>query len=248
MRITRGVLLALLTGIVGLGAVAYAAVPQSSTPGTAPKPERSQGLGSLPRPKITMHPDKLATSTTAKFGFSVRAGKPRFQCRLDGRAWSACQAPVAFSRLPVGSHSFAVRVLAASSRHGKASRFRWRVLEPMDFSITPQLAGLGALYPGAPAQALSLVLTNPNPVPIFVTSLTASASASPPGCGSAENLVLTGASASSANPIKVPASGSISLPGPAGSAPGIRLRDLPISQDACQRAQFPLTFSGTARG
>ncbi len=58
----------------------------------------------------------------------------------------------------------------------------------MDFSITPQLAGLGALYPGAPAQALPLTITNPNPVPILVTSLQVRATADPPGCGSAENL------------------------------------------------------------
>jgi hypothetical protein len=247
MGTIRGVL-ALLASVIGLGAVAFAAVPKGPSPGSTPKPERSQGVGSLPQPKISMHPDKLATSTTAKFAFAVRGGKPRFQCRLDSRAWSACQAPVVFSKLSIGSHSFSVRVLASRGRHGKASRFRWRVLEPMGFSITPQLAGLGALYPGAPAQALPLVLANPNPVPILVTSLTVSASASPPGCDSAENLILIGASATSASPIKVPASGSISLPGPAGAAPTIQLRDLPVGQDACQRAQFPLSFSGTARG
>jgi hypothetical protein len=247
MRATRGVI-ALLAGTICLGAVAYAAVPKGPSPGSTPKPERSQGVGSLPKPKISMHPDKLATSSIAKFAFAVRDGKPRFQCRLDGRAWSACQAPVVFNKLPIGSHSFSVRVLAARGRHGKASHFRWRVLEPLGFSITPQLAGLGALYPGAPAQALPLVLVNPNPVPILVTNLTVSATASPPGCGSAENLILTGASASSASPIKVPASSSISLPGPSGAAPTIQLRDLPVSQDACQRAQFPLSFSGTARG
>jgi hypothetical protein len=246
MRTVRGVL-AVLAGIAGLGAVAYAATPQGHSPDSPANAERSQGTGSLPKPKITVHPDKLATSTTAKFGFGVRAGKARFQCRLDGRAWSACQAPVTFSKLPAGSHSFSVRVISRG-RHGKTTRFRWRVLEPMDFSIQPQLASLGALYPGAPAQALPLTLANPNPVPIFVTSLQVRATADPPGCGSAENLILAGSSASSAAPIKVPASGSVSLPAPGASAPSIQLRDLPVSQDACQRAQFPLAFSGTAHG
>jgi hypothetical protein len=250
MRTTRGVLLALLAAIVGLGAVAYAATPkkQDPTPGSAPKPERSQGAGSLSRPKITMHPEKLATSTNAKFGFTVRSGKPRFQCRLDGRPWSACQSPAGFSKLAAGSHSFSVRSVGPRKTHSKTARFRWQVLEPKDFSITPQLGGLGALYPGAPAQVLPLTITNPNSVPILVTSITVSATAGPPGCGSAENLILTGAGASSASPIEVPANGSIILPGPGGSAPTIALRDLPVSQDACQRAQFPLAFSGTARG
>lgn len=247
MRTTRGVI-AVLAAIAGLGAVAYAATPQGAPPGPVSKPERAQGAGSLPKPKITMHPNKLATSTSAKFGFNVRVGKPRFQCRLDGRSWSSCQSPVTFSKLTIGSHSFSVRVLGAGKKHGNATRFRWRLLEPMDFSITPQLAGLAALYPGAPAQALPLTITNPNPVPILVTSLQVRATADPPGCGSTENLVLAGSSASSATPVKVPANGSVSLPAAGASAPSIQLRDLPVNQDACQRGQFPLAFSGTARG
>jgi len=247
MRTMRG-MLAMLAGIAGLGAVAYAASPHNPNPGSAPKAERSQGAGSLPKPKITMHPEKLATSTNAKFSFTVRSsGKPRFQCRLDARAWSTCQAPVSFSKLAAGSHSFSVRS-SARGKHSKTTRFRWQVLEPKDFSITPQLGGLAALYPGAPAQALPLTITNPNPMPILVTSLQVKATADPPGCGSAENLVLSGSSASNAAPIKVPANGTVSLPAAGASAPSIQLRDLPVSQDACQRAQFPLAFSGTARG
>jgi hypothetical protein len=250
MRTTRGVLLTLLAVIVGLGAVAYAATPKkhNPTPGSTSKAGRSQGTGSLPKPKITMHPDKQATSTNAKFGFTAGSGKPRFQCRLDGRPWSACQPPVSFSKLAAGSHSFSVRSVGPRGKHSKAARFRWQVLEPKDFSITPQLAGLGALYPGAPAQALPLTITNPNSVPILVTSLQVRATADPPGCGSAENLVLSGSSASSTAPIKVPANGTVSLPAPDASAPSIQLRDLPVSQDACRRAQFPLAFSGIARG
>ena len=247
MRTMRGAL-AVLAGIAGLGAVAYAATPQSPTPGSATKAERSQGASSLPKPKIAMHPDKLATSTSAKFAFTVRGAKPRFQCRLDSRSWSTCQTPATFSKLTSGSHSFSVRSLGARGKHSKAARFRWQVLEPKDFSITPQLAGLGPLFPGAPAQALPLVIGNPNQVPILVTSLQVKATAGPAGCASADNLMLSGSSASGAAPIKVPANGSASLPAPGISAPSIGLRDLPVNQDACQRTQFPLAFSGTARG
>jgi hypothetical protein len=247
MRTTHGVL-AVLAAIAGLGAVAYAASPRSPIPGSAPTPERSQATGSLPKPKIAMHPDKLSTSTSAKFSFAVRGSKPRFGCRLDGRAWTACQAPITYSKLAVGSHSFSVRALGAGGKRSKTARFRWRLLEPRNFSIEPRLAGLGPLFPGAPAQPLPLVITNPNPVPIFVTSLGTKATADPAGCASAENLILSGSSASSTAPIKVPASGSVSLPAPGASAPSIALRDLPVSQDACQKAQFPLSFSGTARG
>lgn len=247
MRTTHGVL-AVLAAIAGLGAVAYAASPRSPIPGSAPTPERSQASGSLPKPKIVMHPDKLSTSTSAKFGFAVRGGKPRFQCHLDSRAWTACQAPVTYGKLTVGNHSFSVRALAVGGKRGKPARFDWRVLEPKNFSIEPKLAGLGPLYPGAPAQPLPLVISNPNPVPILVTGLQVGATADPVGCASAENLILSGSSASKATPIKVPARGSVSLPAPGAAAPSIGLRDLPVSQDACQRAQFPLSFSGTARG
>jgi hypothetical protein len=195
-----------------------------------------------------MHPDKLATSTNAKFSFAVRSGKLRFQCRLDGRPWGACRAPISFSKLAAGSHGFSVRSAGPRGKHSKAARFRWQVLEPKDFSITPRLENLGTLYPGAPAQALPLTIANPNPVPIFITGLQVRATADPPGCGSAENLVLNGSSASGAAPIEVPANGTVSLPAPGASAPSIQLRDLPVSQDACQRAPFPLAFSGTARG
>src|ERR1700709_1752126 len=99
-RTMRG-LVVVLAGLAGLGAVAYAATPhpQAQPPGSAPKAERSQGVASLPKPKITMHPDKLATSNNAKFAFTVRSGKPRFQCRLDGRTWTSCQSPLSFSKL-----------------------------------------------------------------------------------------------------------------------------------------------------
>lgn len=247
MRTTRGAV-ALLLGIASLGAVAYAASPRGSSPGSTPTPERSQGAASLPKPKITIHPNKVSPSSRARFGFSVRGRSLRFQCRLDGRPWAACQSPFAVNRLAVGMHGFSVRTVAGRGKHGKAARFRWRVLEPKDFSIAPQLASLRALYPGAPAQALPLVLSNPNPVPILVTSLQVRTTADPAGCTSADNLILSGSSASDATPIKVPAGGSVSLPAPGASAPAIQLRDLPVNQDPCQRAKFPLAFSGKARG
>jgi hypothetical protein len=195
-----------------------------------------------------MHPDKVSPSTSAKFGFTARDRKPRFQCRLDKRAWSACQSPLTVNRLAVGTHKFSVRTAGKRGAHSKAANFAWRVLEPKDFSISPQLSDLGALYPGAPAQALPLTITNPNPVPILVTNLDVRATADPPGCPSGENLLLSAAGVSVANPLTVPPNSSTNLPAPGVSAPTIFLRDLPVSQDACQRAQFPLSFSGSARG
>lgn len=228
-----------------LGAVAYGAAARGGNhdPGQH-KPASPQ----LPRPSIGQRPDKLATSTSARFGFSVDRRGLRFQCRLDRRGWRVCQTPAAFTKLDPGDHAFSVRALDRKGRHGPAARFRWKLLEPKDFSIVPQLSGLSALYPGAPPVPLPLTIANPNPVPIRVTSLRVAATADAEGCTSAVNLELIESSVSSAAPLKVPAGGSISLPAPGVSAPAIQLRDLPLDQDACQRASFPLAFSGDARG
>ena len=240
--------LVLLAGIGGcLGAVAYAATP--GKPVAAPaSPEQRVGTARLPRARITQHPEKVATSASARFGFRARGHRPRFQCRLDRRGWRACRAPVTYNGLATGSHSFAVRVRGKRRRHGRATRFGWQLLEPRDFSIEPQLSGLGALYPGAPALPLPVRISNPNPVPIFVTSVHATATAGPLGCDPAANVILSDSSASSATPLEVPAGGSVNLPAPGIFPPAIQLRDLPVSQDACQNGQFALAFSGEARG
>lgn len=247
MRTTRGAI-AVLAAIATLATVAYAASPRPSHPGSAPTAERSRGSASLPKPKISMHPDKASPSTSARFGFIARGRKPHFQCRLDKRAWHTCRSPLTINELAVGTHQFSVRTAGRRGAHGKAARFGWRVLEPKDFSISPQLSSLGALYPGATAQALPVTITNPNPVPILITSLDVRATADPAGCSSGENLLLSGAGVSESKPLTVPANGSASLPAPGIAAPSIFLRDLPVNQDACRRARFPLSFSGSARG
>lgn len=232
-------------GVVGgLSAVAYAAVPRGPADAGI---ERRSAPASLPKPAITMHPSKTAVSTRARFGFtSPRA--PRFQCRLDRRDWRACQAPIVFTNLSPGRHSFSVRALSRRGQPGPATRFRWKLLEPKDFSIEPQLDGIGSLYPGAPPQALPVRIVNPNPVPIRVTSLRVTAASDTLGCSSDANLELIPSGASGSVPLRVPAEGSLNLPMPGVSPPAIRLRNLPVNQDACQGARFPLAFHGKASG
>jgi len=245
MRTTRRVVI-LLAALGGcLAAVAYAAPRHSAPPATGPGRVRE---GVLPKPSLTDHPDRLAVSASARFSFTARDHRLRFECRLDERPWRPCRSPVVFTGLSAGAHRFAVRATGARNIHSRSARFRWKILEPKDFSIAPQLAGLGELYPGAPALPLPLTISNPNPVPIFVTRLAVSPADGAPSCSSADNLVLTDAGVSNAAPLRVPAHGSVSLPTSAVSAPAIRLRDLPVNQDACQGATFPLSFTGRARG
>jgi hypothetical protein len=237
-----------LIGIAGvLGTVAYGAtrLPQARLSRAA----HSDGPGAerLPRPRITAHPEAIATSATAVFAFASRGPTPRFECRLDGGRWRGCRSPVELAALAAGGHAFGVRVADRRGRHGRSARFRWTLLEPRPFAIAPRLAELGPLYPGAPPAPLPLTLTNPNPVPIFVTSLRVSAGAGPAGCA-AENLALGEGGASEAAPLQVPAGGSVSLPEAGIPAPTIQLRDLAVDQDACQGASFPLEFFGSARG
>ena len=114
-----------------------------------------------------------------------------------------------------------------------------------NFRIT---GGVGGLTPGV-ATAIQLTLTNPNEVPIYVTSLTVTIApdSTPPGCITASNIQLTQSNASSADPIAVPAGGSVTLTS-APRAPQIMLVNLPgVNQDVCKNKSFALTYSGSAR-
>jgi hypothetical protein len=239
-----GALLAIVA-VAALAAVAYAAAPRGAPGGdTGREPASARPW----RTVISEHPDKVAASAEARFDFGAGRRARRFRCRLDRHAWRPCRPPAIFSELTPGTHSFAVRALDQRGRRSAAGRFRWRVLEPKDFAIVPRLEEVGALYPGAPPVALPVRIDNPNPVPILVTGLRVAATADPPGCSRAENLSLLPASLSSAAPLRVPARGSAGLPAPGAAPPAIQLRDLPVNQDACQNARFPLAFSGEARG
>jgi hypothetical protein len=104
----------------------------------------------------------------------------------------------------------------------------------------------GTLSPGGPALTIPLALFNPNPVPIYVTALTVTVASSPEGCSAEENLRLTQSDASTEKPVMVPGDAAVTLPAQGVAAPTIQLLDLPVNQDACQNATFPLTYTGSA--
>lgn len=239
-----------LIGLIGIGVcfagVAYAATHHRPETGS---PDRKTRSGRLPKPTLSERPDAQSPSTKARFGFTTHRPGAGFECHLDRtRRWRACRSPVLFAGLAVGRHRFSVRMVDRQGRHGAAAKFRWTVLAAKDFSIAPDLSGLSALYPGAPPLALPLTVQNPNPAPILVTGLRVSVGADPAGCASADNLALGQSNASPSAPLEVPAGGSVRLPAHGVLPPTIQLRDLPINQDACKNAQFPLEFAGSARG
>ncbi len=233
---------------VAIGAFFAAAALAANRHAPTAGPDRKARTGRAPKPTITDRPDAKSPSTSARFDFTVRTPGARFQCRLDRTRWQACKPPVFFAGLPVGRHRFSVRALDLQRRHGAARGFRWTVLASKEFSIAPELAGLNLLYPGAPPVTLPLTVQNPNSAPIRVTELRVSVTADPPGCASAENLALGQSNASRSLPLKVPAGRSIRLPAQGVLPPTIQLRDLPVNQDACKNARFPLEFGGSARG
>jgi hypothetical protein len=238
-----------LVGVIGIGAcfagAAYAATQHQSG---GDGPDRKARSGWLPKPAIGDRPDAQSPSTSARFGFTARTPGARFECRLDGAQWRPCRPPTVFKGLAVGHHRFSVRTVDRQGRHGAPAKVRWTILAAKDFSIVPDLSSLRSLYPGAPPIALPLTVTNPNPAPIFITGLRVAVAADPAGCSSVDNLALVQSNASSVSPLKVSAGGSAQLPAGRVLAPTIQLRDLPVNQDACKNARFPLEFSGVARG
>lgn len=237
-----------LIGLVAIGAFFTAAALAASRHAPVTSREGKARTERLPKPAIVDHPEAKSPSTSARFDFTVRTPGARFQCRLDRTGWQACNPPVFLAGLAVGGHRFSVRALDRKRRHGTARKFRWTVLEPKEFSIVPELSGLGMLYPGAPPATLPLTVQNPNSAPIRVTALQVSVATDPPGCASADNLALGQSNASRSMPLKVPAGGSVRLPAQGVLPPTIQLRDLPVNQDACKNARFPLVFGGSAHG
>jgi hypothetical protein len=81
-----------------------------------------------PTVTISGKPDPATNRTTADFTFNGGDPAATVQCRLDGAAWGACDAPTAdhHTGLAEGTHTFAVRSADAAANVGTAS-FTWRV-------------------------------------------------------------------------------------------------------------------------
>ncbi|MHB8491171.1 MAG: hypothetical protein ACYDA6_03010 [Solirubrobacteraceae bacterium] len=104
----------------------------------------------------------------------------------------------------------------------------------------------GTLAPGGSALPIPLKLFNPNPVPIYVTEIKVSVASSPPGCPASENVTITQSSLSAFSPVTLPPGGNVTLPVAGASEPTIQFLNLPVNQNACQGANFPLLYYGNA--
>jgi large repetitive protein len=202
-----------------------------------------------PKPKIVQHPANPSSTTSATFGFTDKESGVAFECRLDRGPWSACTSPIRYDGLGAGNHTFSVRAVDAAGNRSDAANFSWSVVPPAggeDFTVSGDLASV-MLAPGVSAP-LPLTISNPNDEPIFVTAITVTvqAGSTNPGCDGPANLAVTPSDASEANPLVVPANGSVTLPAGGVSAPLLEMLNLPTNQDACKGATFTFSYGGSA--
>jgi len=241
-RAKRNACLVLLGLLCLLGGCAYTFDAVNTPPGKPRAPARS----------IAAKRAKRTWRVSARPAHTHRGPGESFQCSPDGSRSEPCEGatrhPVSFAG---GGHTFQASTPDSPGRHAHSppgSSGPRVVPQPSGerFSIVDGGIAGGLLYPGAAPQAIRLTLSNPNGISIFVTSLTVTVPSGPAGCDSATNLILAQSSVSSAAPVEIQAHGSVTLPAQGRSAPAIGLMDLPVNQDSCQNARFPLSFTGSA--
>jgi Tol biopolymer transport system component len=93
-----------------------------------------------PSTTITSGPSAITRSTSAKFGFSSEAGA-RFQCSLDGAAFTSCSSPKGYTTLKNGRHTFKVRAIDAAGNVDATPAARvWTVdtIKPTTGGMSPR--------------------------------------------------------------------------------------------------------------
>jgi parallel beta helix pectate lyase-like protein len=84
-----------------------------------------------PNTSISSGPTSTTTLTNASFGFSSSESGSSFQCSLDSAPSSSCTSPIAYSSLPLGSHTFSVQATdAANNTDPSPATRKWTVTEP----------------------------------------------------------------------------------------------------------------------
>jgi large repetitive protein len=194
-----------------------------------------------PKPVLTQKPADPAPSTSASFAWTDAEPGAAFQCRLDGSDWTSCASPRSVTVSGNGTHQFAVRARDAAGNVSDATSYSWKVAQSAAFTVSGAPDGL--LAPGV-WRTLPLQISNPNNFTIYVTSLTVAVASSPAGCAAATNLELQQAPLSSTQTVAVPANGRATVP--AALRPRLRLKNLPVNQDACKRSTFGLAYGGSA--
>ncbi len=85
---------------------------------------------------ITSNPANPTSNRIASFGFTGTGSS--FECSLDGTAFVACTAPMTYSNLPYGNHTFAVRA-RNGDQTGAAARYDWVIINAAPVAATQTL-------------------------------------------------------------------------------------------------------------
>ncbi len=102
---------------------------------TTPPPDTA-----APKTSITSGPSGTTKSTSASFEFATSGAVSRYECSLDGAAFTTCASPKAYSGLTSKAHSFEVRAVdQAGHVDGTPSVRNWTVdaVLPTVTSLSP---------------------------------------------------------------------------------------------------------------
>jgi len=198
-----------------------------------------------PGPTITEHPSDPTSSSDATFAFNDTEAQVSFECRLDVVAWTPCSSATTYTGLGAGQHDFYVRAVDAAGNPSGSAHFEFHVRQQTSQSFTIAGSAPRQLYPGAAAATIAVKLINPNSVAIYVTGLAVGVQSTGASACSASWFSVTQATVSGAG-VQVPANGSVTLPAPGASAPGIMMIDSHTNQNACAGAKLTLSYTGSA--
>lgn len=82
-----------------------------------------------PQTTVVSGPDASTTSASASFTFSADEPTSKFECSLDGAAFSVCTSPRAYTGLGTGDHEFRVRATdSAGNTDPTPAHYVWSVL------------------------------------------------------------------------------------------------------------------------
>ena len=193
-----------------------------------------------PTPVFTQTPPDPSPTDAANFDWTDAEAGVSFQCSKENGAWFSCANPYTYT-VPitnVSQHQFAVHAVDDAGNTSAVAAYSWKVSK-LDFTIAGTVS---YLYP-AVWRSIAVTITNPNSYDINLSEISVGVSSSPAGCSASTNIEFQQSPISSSHTVTVPRNSTLTLA--VADQPQIRLKNLPVNQDACKNGTFQLTYAGT---